>query len=173
MSSPGTAATSSREVLNSWKEIAAYLNRGVRTVQRWEAELNLPVRRPYGRSRGTVIAMRSDLDFWLKTAPFDIRNESTSSPSPRVESNVLSQFLLTEVECGFTFAEIAASAKPWQKEKFVRNMKNACLAYSTVLRYWHRLEVGDRSRTHLNAGMQRLGALLQKLAYIRVTRGAP
>ena len=24
------------EILNSWKEIAGYLNRGVRTVQRWE-----------------------------------------------------------------------------------------------------------------------------------------
>jgi len=31
-------AAGSMELLNSWKEIAAYLNRGVRTVQRWETE---------------------------------------------------------------------------------------------------------------------------------------
>lgn len=31
--------------LNSWKEIATFLGRGVRTVQRWERELQLPVHR--------------------------------------------------------------------------------------------------------------------------------
>lgn len=57
------------DVLNSWKEIAQYLGRGVRTVQRWEATLALPVRRPHGRGRSAVIAMRSDLDRWLKLCP--------------------------------------------------------------------------------------------------------
>ena len=55
----------SADVLNSWKEIAAYLRRGVRTVQRWERELNLPVRRPRNRSRSAVIALCSDIDAWL------------------------------------------------------------------------------------------------------------
>jgi hypothetical protein len=31
--------------LNGWKEIAAYLGRSVRTVQRWEKDFGLPVRR--------------------------------------------------------------------------------------------------------------------------------
>jgi phage terminase Nu1 subunit (DNA packaging protein) len=57
------------EVLNSWKEIAAYLGRGVRTVQRWEQELGLPVRRPRGRERSAVIALKTDLDLWLQSAP--------------------------------------------------------------------------------------------------------
>ena len=57
------------EVLNSWKEIAAYLGRGVRTVQRWEQELALPVRRPRGKSRSAVIAFKSELDKWLHQAP--------------------------------------------------------------------------------------------------------
>ena len=55
----------SSDVLNSWKEIARYLDRGVRTVQRWEAELNLPVRRPR-KGRSPVIALRSEIDLWLK-----------------------------------------------------------------------------------------------------------
>lgn len=55
-------------VLNSWKEIAAYLNRGVRTVQRWESELHLPVHRPLGRSRSPVIALREEIDNWLRHA---------------------------------------------------------------------------------------------------------
>ena len=38
-------------ILNSWKEIANYLGRGVRTVQRWERDLRLPVHRPKGKDR--------------------------------------------------------------------------------------------------------------------------
>jgi len=55
-----------QDVLNSWKEIASYLGRGVRTVQRWERELNLPVRRPRAKERSAVLALKSELDQWLK-----------------------------------------------------------------------------------------------------------
>ena len=61
--------TPNDEVLNSWKEVASYLGRGVRTVQRWEQELGLPVRRPRGKSRSAVIAFKSELDKWLRQAP--------------------------------------------------------------------------------------------------------
>ncbi|HEY3767435.1 MAG TPA: hypothetical protein VGN44_02075 [Candidatus Angelobacter sp.] len=54
--------------LNSWKEIAQYFGRGVRTVQRWEAMLGLPVRRPHGKSRSAVIAITGELDEWLTRA---------------------------------------------------------------------------------------------------------
>lgn len=51
--------------LASWKEIASYMGRGVRTVQRWEAELRLPVHR-VGSERGSVFAFRAELDNWLR-----------------------------------------------------------------------------------------------------------
>ncbi len=51
-------------VLNSWKEIASYLGKGVRTVQRWELELGLPVQRPNQGERAIVCASREDLDKW-------------------------------------------------------------------------------------------------------------
>lgn len=57
------------DVLNSWKEVATYLGRGIRTVQRWERELGLPIRRPRGKPRGPVIAFRRELDQWLQSAP--------------------------------------------------------------------------------------------------------
>jgi len=63
------SAADQNELLNSWKEIATYLNRGVRTVQRWEIELGLPVRRPRGKSRSAVMAMRAELDAWIKACP--------------------------------------------------------------------------------------------------------
>jgi hypothetical protein len=52
-------------VLNTWKEIANYLGRGVRTVQRYEADLDLPVRRFSGKMRTSVMALPQDLDAWL------------------------------------------------------------------------------------------------------------
>jgi TolB-like protein/Tfp pilus assembly protein PilF len=51
--------------LESWKEIATYLNRGVRTVQRWEQEEELPVRRLHHDKLGSVYAFRQELDAWL------------------------------------------------------------------------------------------------------------
>jgi phage terminase Nu1 subunit (DNA packaging protein) len=65
MTRPSDYAVSNSEVLNSWKEVALYLGRGVRTVQRWEQELGLPVRRPRGKARSAVLALRAELDSWL------------------------------------------------------------------------------------------------------------
>ena len=53
-----------QNLLTSWKEIAGYLGKGVRTVQRWERELSLPVRRP-AHSRHIVVATTGDLDGWI------------------------------------------------------------------------------------------------------------
>src|SRR5262245_51168798 len=52
------------ERLESWKEIAAYLDRGVTTVQRWELEEGLPVHRLPHAKRGSVFALREELDSW-------------------------------------------------------------------------------------------------------------
>jgi hypothetical protein len=50
--------------LESWKEVAAYLKRGVRTVQRWERVEALPVHRHRHDKRGTVYAFRREIDAW-------------------------------------------------------------------------------------------------------------
>jgi len=51
--------------LNSWKEIAAHLGLGVRTVQRYEREFGMPVRRLNGKSRSSVHAYPNELRSWL------------------------------------------------------------------------------------------------------------
>ena len=53
-----------RERLDSWKEIATYLNRGERTVQRWEREEGLPVHRLTHQKQGSVFAYKEELDAW-------------------------------------------------------------------------------------------------------------
>jgi Tol biopolymer transport system component len=52
--------------LESWKEIAAYLKRDVRTVQRWEKLENLPVHRHIHSKLGTVFAYKAELDAWWR-----------------------------------------------------------------------------------------------------------
>ena len=53
-------------VLTCWKDIARYLGKGVRTVQRWEREFGLPVRRPNGvHHKSAVVAQVRDLEMWL------------------------------------------------------------------------------------------------------------
>jgi len=67
--------------LQSWKELAAYLKRGARTVQRWEREEGLPVRRlPHGRL-GSIYGYKSELDAWWAARGEELSNEPPQTPS--------------------------------------------------------------------------------------------
>lgn len=86
-----------RRILNSWKEIANYLGRGVRTVQRWEAQLGLPVHRPAGKDHSAVLAFSSELDQWLDSRPVRFGTSvNLESASDRQSAQV--QALLTRAE---------------------------------------------------------------------------
>jgi hypothetical protein len=63
---PGSGQ-SPQDRLDCWKEIAAYLGRGVRTVQRWEREEGLPVHRLAHEKRGSVYARREELAVWWES----------------------------------------------------------------------------------------------------------
>ncbi len=52
--------------LDSWKEIAAYLKKDIRTVQRWEGSQGLPIHRHSARKTGSVYAFENEIDCWLK-----------------------------------------------------------------------------------------------------------
>jgi TolB-like protein len=68
--SPGTLPPSMRppeDRLDSWKEIAAYLNRDVTTVQRWEKREGMPVHRHQHDRIGSVYAFGSELDAWVQS----------------------------------------------------------------------------------------------------------
>jgi len=54
-----------RRVLNSWKEISDYLKRDIRTCQRYERELGLPIHRLEDSPRARVFAYADELDVWL------------------------------------------------------------------------------------------------------------
>ena len=62
-SSPSQPAS---QRLDSWKEIAAYLKRDVRSVQRWEKTEGLPVHRHMHGKQGSVYAYQAEIDAWWK-----------------------------------------------------------------------------------------------------------
>jgi len=76
--------------LDSWKEIAAYLDREVRTVQRWEKTEGMPVRRHQHEKLGSVFAYRSELDAWWnqRQKVLEAEREPSEIPEP-AERNVL------------------------------------------------------------------------------------
>ena len=77
------------QALSSWKEIAAYLGKGVRTAQRYEQELQLPVRR-FDGIRASVLAIPDELDLWVK------QRTTITSASEDVNTRVAA--LLTDVQ---------------------------------------------------------------------------
>jgi Tol biopolymer transport system component len=69
--------------LDSWKEIAAYLNRDVTTVQRWEKREGMPVHRHVHDKMGSVYASRVELDAWARGRNLPAAAENgDDAPSP-------------------------------------------------------------------------------------------
>ncbi len=63
-------------ILTSWKEIAAYLDRDVRTCVRWEQRYGLPIHRLERDSKAKVFAYKEQIDQWLAE-----RSALTSAPA--------------------------------------------------------------------------------------------
>lgn len=64
-------------VLQSWKQIANYVGRTERTVQRWEREFGFPIRRPSGKTRSAVMALVSEIEEWTRGKPSLIEIQQT------------------------------------------------------------------------------------------------
>src|SRR5258708_14991383 len=110
------------ERLESWKERASYLKKGVRTVHRWERTEGLPVRR-LGQDRpGLVFAYKAELDAWWleksRAAPHRValgrrRKAPAASAAPRPRwrpAAILSILTLTVA----AIVWIAIAWKPWR-----------------------------------------------------------
>ncbi len=70
--------------LDSWKEIAVYLNRDVTTVQRWEKREGMPVHRHVHHKRGSVYALIEELDDWVQS-----RRLRADEPDEKAEPEML------------------------------------------------------------------------------------
>jgi TolB-like protein/Tfp pilus assembly protein PilF len=69
--------------LDSWKEIAVYLNRDVTTVQRWEKREGMPVHRHLHDKRGSVYALTEELDEWVES-----RRSPVDEPEVKADAEI-------------------------------------------------------------------------------------
>src|ERR1700740_1998302 len=86
--------------LDSWKEIATYLNRDVTTVQRWEKREGMPVHRHLHDKMGSVYASRAELDAWargrnLPAAPENGNGASSPGPAVLPQRSAISDSIIT------------------------------------------------------------------------------
>ena len=68
--------------LNGWKEIATFLGKSVRTVQRWEREFGLPVHRLGANGGEIVFAWKGEISHWMRTAAQARANGETPLSTP-------------------------------------------------------------------------------------------
>ena len=81
-------AAPEREMLRSWKEIAAYLKVSVRAAQVWEKEKGLPVRRLGSAARSPVVADSLEIDRWVEEQT-RLKAQANGSPSEAVPVEIL------------------------------------------------------------------------------------
>src|SRR6202161_4010685 len=77
----------SRQILNGWKEISNHIERGVRTAQRWESLLGMPVHRPALKDRSAVVAFSDELEGWLSRTSPDVRNKCVETDDQPTDVN--------------------------------------------------------------------------------------
>jgi hypothetical protein len=72
--------------LQSWKEISAYMNRGIRTLQRWERAFGLPIHRPSKHDRSAVFALKPEIDEWMKNTRKHRETDTTRDQPVKMSS---------------------------------------------------------------------------------------
>ena len=114
-----------QKILNSWKEIASYLGRGIRTVQRWERDFHLPVHRPGGHERSAVIAFSGEVDHWLAATPLRKGWQQQERATLRPRTRQLLENVQTNVERLMRSAERLQSSMLRVQEQQRRRQKQS------------------------------------------------
>lgn len=148
-------------VLSGWKQVARYSDAGVRTVQRYERESGLPIRRPAGNLRGSVFAVEAELRDWVVT------REKRSGPKPDADAlstrtNTLgANFLLIDSELAPTFSELAMDAADGERRE--HSARIARKAYGTIAQLRLRIHLLAADKVKLDANLHGLKGELQSI----------
>jgi hypothetical protein len=161
-------------ILNSWKEIGTYMDRGVRTVQRWEDD-GLPIRRVGAGQRAPVFAFSVEIDKWLRkhrtAAPHD-HLTATQSDSRKLlaDAQLLvgslqrsgADFLFLDLDIATTMARTALKAGD-DTQKKARSQRIARRAYTTILHLSQRLKMTSQEGSELKKKLAALKSELEQL----------
>jgi hypothetical protein len=88
----------SSDLLDSWKEIAAYIQKDVRTCQRWEKLKNLPVHRVGLTKRSRVFALKPEIDRWMESRPsFQLTEQEIKAKRAWVLAGIFASVAITTI----------------------------------------------------------------------------
>ena len=162
--------------LDSWKEIAVFLKRGVRTVQRWERSEGLPVHRHQHSKQASVYAFKNEVSSWWasRAESFEGRTETSLSSLPGLGRSRKTRLLVLPFENlsgdtsqdymvdGFTEEMITHLAR-LQREKL------AVIARTTAMHYKGAQKRVDRIARELGVDYILEGSVRREERGIRVT----
>jgi len=148
-------------ILSGWKEIGKYLGKGVRTVQRYEREMGLPIHRPAGKSGAAVVAKQAELDNWITSGPSRIDSMPMRRALGSRTNSLRANFLQIDSEVALTFASIALGAR--DQETRTHTTQTARKAYDTIMRLREGTYLTDAATVKLEANLRRLKSELQSL----------
>ena len=120
--------------LDSWKEIASFLRRDVRTVQRWEKKEALPVHRHQHEKLGSVYAYPEEFNDWFGKRQ---QSDATAEPprhSDKIKLAVLPFGILGEEKQGDYFTDGLTEEMITQVTR-LQPEQLAVIAHNTALQY--------------------------------------
>jgi PAS domain-containing protein len=68
-----------RPLLTSWKDVARYLGKTTRTVQRWEKQFGLPIHRPPNQRTGVILARCEEVEQWIQSCATSLPHNRRSA----------------------------------------------------------------------------------------------
>jgi TolB-like protein len=139
--SPGTSgplepqlrADDASNRLNSWKEIAVYLSRDVRTVQRWEKREELPVHRHLHEKAGSVYAFKSEIDRWWSNRRPALESEPDPEPVP---GEVLDEYEEIEFDAGRRPSVVTDGWYRFKRKIYIAALTLAVVAVAIIATRW-------------------------------------
>jgi TolB-like protein/Tfp pilus assembly protein PilF len=137
------AALAPDDRLDSWKEIAAYLKRDKRTVQRWHSHEDMPVQRHFHNKKSTVWASKRQLDQWMRERQpkDDPALDAAFEPEPDDENGHVGLPSEPEPGKGMNRPEpplIVGVRNPWKRGLIVivSAVALAAVGYPLFKRFW-------------------------------------
>jgi len=152
------------QYLSGWKAIADHLGMGVRTVQRYERELSLPVHRPASKLRGAVVASKVEIEGWMAALPGRTNLASTGRALSSKMNRTIAEFLRVDSEIALTFSGLALASNDPESKR--RRAQTARKAYETIIHLKENIDLSDEQSDSLNATLQRLKSELQSIGQL-------
>ena len=149
------------QILSGWKDIANYLGKGVRTVQRYEREMGLPIHRPAGKRLAAVIAIQTELDKWVVSGPSRVPSLPKRRALDARTNSLRVNFLHIDTQTALTFSSIALATRDPEKRRHATQV--ARKAHDTVERLMGGTRLDNTDKEKLEANLQRLKSELESL----------